>query len=106
MKMYKPQMKLLTVKEETENRVSAKRVDIVSLRMINETSLLYKNLSMKSPEDDFCNCITKHFKRYTNPEYPKRTHPFKRVSTFSNLRGEIMKENNLCHAQTTFLSNI
>lgn len=31
----------------------AKRVDVVSLRMIKETSLLYKNRSIKSPEDGF-----------------------------------------------------
>ncbi|MBD7909108.1 DNA repair protein RadC [Sporosarcina sp. Sa3CUA8] len=31
----------------------AKRVDIVSLRMVKETSLLYKNRSIKSPEDGF-----------------------------------------------------
>ncbi|PIC74200.1 DNA repair protein [Sporosarcina sp. P17b] len=31
----------------------AKRVDIVSLRMVKESSLLYKNRSIKSPEDGY-----------------------------------------------------
>ncbi|PIC83064.1 hypothetical protein [Sporosarcina sp. P1] len=47
------QMKLLVVKEETKKPVPAKRVDIVSLRMVKESCLLYKNRSIKSLEDGF-----------------------------------------------------
>ncbi|ARK22254.1 JAB domain-containing protein [Sporosarcina ureae] len=47
------QMELLVVKEETKKPVPAKRVDIVSLRMVKESCLLYKNRSIKSPEDGF-----------------------------------------------------
>lgn len=46
------QMELLTVKEG-EKRVPAKRVDIVSLRMVKETSLLYKDRSIRSPQDAY-----------------------------------------------------
>ena len=46
------QLELLVVKEE-EKRVPAKRVDIVSLRMVKETSLLYKNRTIRSPEDGY-----------------------------------------------------
>ena len=42
----------LVVKEE-EKRVAAKRVDIVSLRMVKETSSLYKNRSVRSPADGY-----------------------------------------------------
>ncbi len=35
------------------NSHPAKRVDVVSLRMVKETSFLYKNRSIKSPEDGF-----------------------------------------------------
>lgn len=34
------QLELLSVKESNEKRVPAKRVDIVSLRLVKETSLL------------------------------------------------------------------
>ncbi|MEK4712068.1 JAB domain-containing protein [Sporosarcina sp. FSL K6-5500] len=55
MNIYKPQaqqMELLMVKEE-EKRVPAKRVDIVSLRLVKETSLLYKDRAIRSPEDGY-----------------------------------------------------
>lgn len=56
MKKYKvhevEQLELLSVKEE-KNLVPAKRVDIVSLRMIKETSLLYKERSIRSPQDGY-----------------------------------------------------
>ncbi|MEK5067160.1 JAB domain-containing protein [Sporosarcina sp. FSL K6-1508] len=53
--MYKPQaqqLELLMVKEE-EKRLPAKRVDIVSLRLVKETSLLYKDRAIRSPEDGY-----------------------------------------------------
>lgn len=43
---------LLTQSAQSKSR-PAKRVDIVSLRMVKETSLLYKNRSIRSPEDGF-----------------------------------------------------
>jgi DNA repair protein RadC len=46
------QLELLRVKEG-EKRVPAKRVDIVSLRMVKETSLLYKNRHIRSPKDSY-----------------------------------------------------
>lgn len=46
------QLELLTVKEESERR-SAKRVDIVSLRIVKESSLLYKDRSIRSPQDGY-----------------------------------------------------
>lgn len=46
------QLELLMVKEE-EKRVPAKRVDIVSLRLVKETSLLYKDRAIRSPEDGY-----------------------------------------------------
>lgn len=46
------QLEFLTVKEE-EKRLPAKRVDIVSLRLVKETSLLYKDRSIRSPQDGF-----------------------------------------------------
>lgn len=46
------QLELLVVKEE-EKRVPAKRVDIVSLRLVKETSLLYKDRAIRSPEDGY-----------------------------------------------------
>lgn len=39
--------------EEKEKKVPAKRVDIVSLRMVKETSLLYKDRSIRSPQDGY-----------------------------------------------------
>jgi len=44
------QLELLSVKESNEKRVPAKRVDIVSLRLVKETSLLYKDRAIRSPE--------------------------------------------------------
>ena len=46
------QLELSTLKEE-RNHVPAKRVDIVSLRMVKETSLLYKERSIRSPQDGY-----------------------------------------------------
>lgn len=46
------QLELLLVKEE-QNHVPAKRVDIVSLRMVKETSLLYKDRNIRSPQDGY-----------------------------------------------------
>lgn len=46
------QLELLMVKEE-EKRVPTKRVDIVSLRLVKETSLLYKDRAIRSPEDGY-----------------------------------------------------
>lgn len=46
------QMELLCVKE-LDKRVPTKRVDIVSLRMVKELSLLYKDRSIRSPEDGY-----------------------------------------------------
>lgn len=43
---------MLMVKEE-EKRVPAKRVDIVSLRLVKESSLLYKDPAIRSPEDGY-----------------------------------------------------
>jgi len=54
MKNYEmEQLELLLVKEDGKQRVPAKRVDIVSLRMVKESSLLYKNRSIKSPQEEF-----------------------------------------------------
>lgn len=46
------QLKWLMVKEE-ENPMPAKRVNIVSLKMVKERSLLYKNRTIRSPEDAY-----------------------------------------------------
>jgi DNA repair protein RadC len=46
------QLELLVVKEG-EKRAPAKRVDIVSLRMVKESSLLYKDRSIRSPQDGY-----------------------------------------------------
>lgn len=46
------QLELLSVRE-SEKKVSAKRVDIISLRMVKETSLLYKDRSIRSPLDGY-----------------------------------------------------
>lgn len=46
------QLELLTVKEGAK-QVSAKRVDIVSLRLVKESSLLYKDRSVRSPGDGY-----------------------------------------------------
>lgn len=47
------QMEQLKVKEEFEKKVSAKRVDIVSVRLVKESSLLYKDRAIRSPEDGY-----------------------------------------------------
>ncbi|MBP2075880.1 JAB domain-containing protein [Oceanobacillus polygoni] len=47
------QLELLHVREEEEKRIPAKRVDIVSLRLVKESSMLYKNRSVSSPEDGY-----------------------------------------------------
>ncbi|WP_369823952.1 RadC family protein [Sporosarcina sp. P26b] len=41
------------VKEDEKKRVPAKRVDIVSLRLVKEASLLYKDRAIRSPEDGY-----------------------------------------------------
>ncbi len=46
------QLGFLTVMEEGK-RVPAKRLDIVLLRMVKETSLLYKDRTIRSPEDGY-----------------------------------------------------
>ncbi|MEK4244454.1 DNA repair protein RadC [Psychrobacillus sp. FSL K6-2684] len=46
------QLELLAVKEDNK-RKPAKRVDIVSLRMVKESSLLYKDRNVKSPQDGY-----------------------------------------------------
>ncbi|WP_438316061.1 JAB domain-containing protein [Sporosarcina sp. FA9] len=54
-KTYEPkvkQLELLMVKEEGRH-VPAKRVDIVSLRLVKESSLLYKDRAIRSPEDGY-----------------------------------------------------
>lgn len=56
MKIYEmnvKQLEMLQVEEEKEKRVPAKRVDIVSLRMVKESSLLYKNRRVRSPENGY-----------------------------------------------------
>ncbi|PIC90880.1 hypothetical protein CSV71_02140 [Sporosarcina sp. P21c] len=47
------QMELLVVKEETKKPVPAKRVDIVSFRVVKESCLLYKNRSIVVIKMDF-----------------------------------------------------
>src|SRR5699024_788886 len=44
---------LLQVKNSEEKIVPAKRVDIISLRMVKESSLLYKDRCIRSPEDGY-----------------------------------------------------
>lgn len=46
------QLELLRVRE-SEKKVPAKRVDIVSLRMVKESSLLYKERNIRSPQDGY-----------------------------------------------------
>ena len=55
MNTYTPQahqLELLTVKEE-QKHIPAKRVDIVSLRLVKESSLLYKDRAIRSPQDGY-----------------------------------------------------
>lgn len=47
------QLELLLMKEDGKQRVPAKRVDIVSLRMAKESSLLYKNVLLRVLKTDF-----------------------------------------------------
>lgn len=47
------QLELLHVKEGEVKRIPAKRVDIVSLKLVKESSMLYKNYSISSPEDGY-----------------------------------------------------
>ena len=47
------QLELLMVKDEEKRHVPAKRVDIVSLRLVKESSLLYKDRAIRSPEDGY-----------------------------------------------------
>lgn len=47
------QLQLLQVKECEVKRTPAKRVNIVSLKMVKERSLLYKNRQIRSPEDGY-----------------------------------------------------
>lgn len=48
------QLKWSMVKEgENQKHVPAKRVDIVSLKMVKESSLLYKDRCIRSPEDGY-----------------------------------------------------
>ncbi|RDW21370.1 DNA repair protein RadC [Oceanobacillus arenosus] len=47
------QLELLQVREVEGKRKPAKRVDIVSLRLVKESSMLYKNRSVCSPEDGY-----------------------------------------------------
>lgn len=45
------QVGLLKVMEDKPKRIPAKRVDIVSLKLVKEASLLYKERIIKSPDD-------------------------------------------------------
>ena len=47
------QMEFNHVKEASTKRVPAKRVNIVSVRMVKECSMLYKNRVIRSPEDGY-----------------------------------------------------
>jgi len=47
------QSELVSMMESNKKRVPAKRVDIVSLRLVKETSLLYKDRAIRSPEDAY-----------------------------------------------------
>lgn len=56
MKTYQSQSKQMSfnhVKEKEGKHVPAKRVDIVSIKMVKECSLLYKNRVVRSPEDGY-----------------------------------------------------
>lgn len=56
MKHYQSQFKQLQfsqVKEDGKERVPAKRVNVVSLKMVKESSLLYKDRIIRSPEDGY-----------------------------------------------------
>lgn len=47
------QLALSLVKEESEKHIPRKRVDIVSLRLVKERSLMYKYRAIRSPEDAY-----------------------------------------------------
>lgn len=47
------QLELLMVKEGIKKKVSAKLVDIVSLKVIKERSILYKDRQVRSPKDSY-----------------------------------------------------
>lgn len=47
------QLALSVVKEDGEKHVPRKRVDIVSLRLVKEKSLMYKYRAIRSPEDAY-----------------------------------------------------
>lgn len=47
------QLQLLQVKEDEIKPTPAKRVNVVSLKLVKERSLLYKNRSIRSPEDGY-----------------------------------------------------
>lgn len=57
MKMYQgqqvKQMSFNHVKEKETKHVPAKRVNVVSVRMVKECSLLYKDRVVRSPEDGY-----------------------------------------------------
>lgn len=56
MKHYQSQFKQLQfsqVKEGEQARVPAKRVNVVTLKMVKESSLLYKDRIVRSPEDGY-----------------------------------------------------
>lgn len=56
MKMYQQQSKQMSfnhVKEQEAKHVPAKRVDIVSVRMVKECSLMYKDRVVSSPGDGY-----------------------------------------------------
>ena len=61
------QLELLQVKEMEGKRKDAKRVDIFSLRLVKESSMLYKNRSVCSPEDGYD--LLKQFLGEVNREY-------------------------------------
>src|SRR5699024_6514577 len=47
------QLKLLQVKEEESKHTPAKRVNVISLKMIKESSMLYKYRVIRSPDDSY-----------------------------------------------------
>lgn len=47
------QLELSLVKEESEKHLPRKRVDIVSLRLVKEKSLMYKYRAIRSPENAY-----------------------------------------------------
>ena len=54
MKTYRStSVEQLELQLESEKKVPAKRVDIVSLRMVKESSLLYKERNIRSPQDGY-----------------------------------------------------